>query len=115
MPDYSAGMFRLVIIARALVLPLILYVVSGLMASYFVWHGVNGQRGLKAGVEFEARLNQLRHERDLLKFEHMQWEKRIALMRGETIDADLLDEEARIALGRSHKNDVVILTAKEKS
>jgi cell division protein FtsB len=103
-------MYRLVHIARSLVVPFSLYAVAGVIAGYFIWHGVNGQRGLKAGADFEQRLTQLRFERDLLKLERMQWNKRIALLHGETVDADLLEEEARSVLGRVHKNELVILT-----
>ncbi len=94
---------------RALAVPLSLYGVAGLIVGYFFWHGVNGQRGLKAGEEYEERLGHLRFERDLLKLERMQWDKRIALMRGETVDADIVDEEAHALLGRVHKNEVMIL------
>ncbi|MGA8169504.1 MAG: septum formation initiator family protein [Methylocystis sp.] len=95
---------------RSFAVPLTLYGLAGLIAGYFLWHGVNGQRGLKAGEEYEQRLAQLRLERDLLKLERMQWEGRIALIRGEAVDSDILDEEARALLGRVHKNEVVILT-----
>ncbi len=37
-------------VLRSFVIPLLLYGAAGLVAAYFVWHGVNGQRGLKAGV-----------------------------------------------------------------
>ena len=103
-------MYRLRAMARSLAVPLGLYGLAGLITSYFVWQGVNGQRGLKAGAEYEQQLAQLRLERDLLKLQRMQWEQRIALIRGESVDADILDEEARAQLGRVHKNDVVILT-----
>jgi cell division protein FtsB len=103
-------MYRLSVVARSLVAPLSLYGLAGLIAVYFVWHGVNGQRGLKTGAEYEQRLGQLRLERDSLKVERARWEARIALLRGESVDADLLDEEARLMLARIHKNDVVILT-----
>ncbi|MEK4034309.1 septum formation initiator family protein [Methylocystis sp. IM3] len=83
------------------------------MASYFVWHGVHGQRGLKTGEEYEQKLAQLRRERDLLRFDRMQWEARIALIKGEKIDADVLEEETRKRLGRVHKNEVVILLPQE--
>jgi cell division protein FtsB len=86
-----------------------LYCVAGVVAAYFVWHGVNGHRGLKTGEEYEQKLAQLRLERDLLKLQRMQWESRIALIKGENIDADILDEEVRRSLGRVHKNEVVIL------
>lgn len=102
-------MHRLRVFLRSLILPVALYCVSGTVAAYFVWHGVNGQRGLKTGEEYEQRLSQLRLERDLLKIQRMQWDSRIALIKGERIDADILDEEVRGSLGRVHRNDVVIL------
>lgn len=86
-----------------------LYGVAGSVAAYFVWHGVNGQRGLKAGAEYEQRIAELRRDLDGLKAERGQWERRIALLRGDLIDSDILDEEARAALGRVHRNEVVIL------
>ena len=102
-------MHRLRVLVRSLLLPLGLYCVAGVVGSYFVWHGVNGQRGLKAGEEFEQKLAELRMERDLLKLQRMHLESRIALVKGETVDADILDEQARKTLGRVHRNDVVIL------
>lgn len=86
-----------------------LYGAAGLIAAYFVWHGVNGQRGLKAGVEYEQRIAELRRELDTLMAERGQWERKIALLRGDLIDSDILDDEARVALGRVHRNEVVIL------
>ncbi len=106
-------MHRLRALLRSLVLPIVLYCVSGTVAFYFVWHGVNGQRGLKTGEEYEQKLAQLRQERDLLRYQRMRWEARIALIKGEQIDADVLDEETRKRLGRVHKNDVVILLPPE--
>jgi cell division protein FtsB len=91
----------------------VLYCVSGTLAFYFVWHGVNGQRGLKTGEEYEVKLAELRRERDLLKYHRMRWEARIALIKGEKIDADVLEEETRRRLGRVHKNDVVVLLPEE--
>ncbi len=102
-------MHRLRVLVRSLALPLALYSVAGAAAAYFIWHGVNGQRGLKAGEEFEHKLAELRLERDLLKLQQLHWESRIALIKGEKVDADILDEETRKRLGRVQKNDVVIL------
>lgn len=94
---------------RSLVVPFMLYGVAGLVAAYFVWHGVNGQRGLKAGVEYEQRIGELRRELDTLTAERGRWERKIALLRGDLIDSDILDDQARSALGRVHRNEVVIL------
>lgn len=102
-------MHRLRALLRSLFLPFVLYCVAGVVAFYFVWHGVHGQRGLKTGEEYEQKLAQLRQERDLVRYQRMQWEARIALIKGERIDADVLEEETRKRLGRVHRNDVVIL------
>jgi cell division protein FtsB len=42
--------------------------------------------------------------------ERAEWERRIALLRSDQIDRDLLEERARVMLGRVHKNDLVIIT-----
>jgi cell division protein FtsB len=103
-------MYRLRAMLRPLWVPLGIYSLAGLIASYFIWHGLHGQRGLKTGEEYEQRLAKLRFERDVLKLQRIQWEKRIGLIRGETVDGDIVEEQARALLGRVHKNEVVILT-----
>jgi cell division protein FtsB len=95
-------------VLRSLLAPVLLYCAAGAVASYFVWHGVNGQRGLKAGEEYAERLAALQREHAGLEAERKQWERRIALLRGDSIDADMLDEQARVTLGRIHRNEVVI-------
>ena len=42
--------------------------------------------------------------------ERQSWDHRVALMRSEAVDRDLLDEEARAMLGRVGKNDLVVFT-----
>lgn len=103
-------MYRFRLMLRAFIVSLGLYSLAGLVIAYFLWQGVNGQRGLKAGEGYEQQLAKLRYELLLAKNERMQWEHRISLMRGERIDADVLDEEAHALLGRVQKNEVVILT-----
>jgi cell division protein FtsB len=103
-------MYRLAALARSLALPFGLHGLAALLACYFVWQGVNGRRGLKAGEEYQQQLDKVRYERNYLRMQRLQWEQRIALIRGDTVDADILDEAARSQLGRVHKHDVVILT-----
>lgn len=108
-------MYRFQVMLRSLAVSLGLYAAAALIAGYFLWHGANGQRGQKIGLEYDQRLAQLRLERDLLKLERLQWERRISLMRGETVDADALDEEAHATLGKVNKNEVVIFTQVAKT
>ena len=99
---------------RAILFPLALLAFSGAVASYFLWHAINGQRGIKAKDEYLVQMETLQSERTVLLKEKAALERRAALLRGGTIDRELLDEEARRVLGRVHKNDVVIFTDKKK-
>ena len=43
------------------------------------------------------------------KDERSMWEHRVSLLRSDQIDRDLLEERARLVLGRVHANDVVVI------
>ena len=89
--------------------PLLLYCLSGLIGTYFVWHAVNGERGLKTKDEYERKIAALTSELDGLKAEHALWNNRIALLSGRVIDRDILDEEARAVLGRVRRDELIVL------
>jgi cell division protein FtsB len=91
--------------------PLLLYCVSASIGGYFLWHALNGERGLKTKDEYEHKIAALRDDLSDLKSEHALWDQRIALLTGRVIDRDLLDEEARALLGRVNRNDLVVLLA----
>ncbi len=93
---------------RAFLFPLALYSISGAVSSYFVWHGVHGDRGLLAKAEYRQQAAELQTEHDVLKSERQALERRIAMLRAESVERELLEEEARVQLGRVHRNDVVI-------
>ena len=93
---------------RRFTYPLVLYCVAGGIGGYFIWHAINGDRGLKVSGEYEKSIVMLEAELTATKAEKAQWTQRIALMRGDGIDRDLLDEEARVTLDRVGKDDLVI-------
>ena len=94
---------------RAIALPLMLYCVSGGFGSYFVWHATNGQRGLKAKAEYKRQMQGLELELAALRAQKTMWARRVDLMRGQTIDRDILDQEARLVLGRLSPDDVIVM------
>lgn len=96
--------------ARAVLFPLALVCASALAVAYFLHHSNVGQRGLEAKRELDARMAQARDELAHFRREREEWERRIALVRSDQIDRDLIEEQARTMLGRVHRNDVVILT-----
>ena len=90
--------------------PIIFHVFSALVASYFVWHAIHGQRGLKTRDENSEKVAEMQATLDGLRAERARWKQKIDLVRGESIDRDILEEQARIELGRIQKNEVIILT-----
>jgi cell division protein FtsB len=96
--------------ARKVLIPLALYSVSGLMVAYFMHHANSGTRGLEAKRQLTAQAQDVAAELEVLKTERAEWERRIALLRSDQIDRDLLEERARSLLGRVHRNDLVIIT-----
>ena len=101
--------------ARAILVPLALYLVLGVASGYLVWGASNGERGLKAKVAHDTQMAQLQDELAGLRRERARWERRVDAMRSESVDRDLLDEEARAVLDRVGKDDVVIFTNDAKA
>jgi cell division protein FtsB len=93
---------------RAVLIPLALYAVSGSAASYFVWHAYNGSRGLKAKEEYRQRIAELTTQLHALQDERAGWERRVGMMQAESLDRDLLEEEARLTLGRIQKDELIV-------
>ncbi|MCB8820723.1 FtsB family cell division protein [Microvirga rosea] len=101
--------------ARRILIPLVLYSISAAVAAYFVHHAHSGARGFEAREHYEAQAADLNKELEGLKTERGDWERRIALLRNDQIDRDLLEERARVILGRVHRNDLVIILGNEES
>jgi len=88
----------------AMVLPAITAAVVG----YFGSHGIWGERGVLALEEAQARLALKQQELDGLTQTRARLEHRIALMRQESPDPDLVEELARTQLMDGAPNQVAI-------
>ena len=100
---------------RAIVYPLAFYAVLGGASSYLVWGASNGERGLKAKAEYSAEMTALQAELKQVQADHKSWDRRVAAMRFDAVDRDLLDEEARAKIDRVARNDLVIFTAEPRA
>ncbi len=98
--------------ARRVLIPLVLYSIAAGMVGYFMHHAHSGARGVEARQAYESQAVELTKELDGVKTERADWERRIALLRSDQIDRDLLEERARVMLGRVHRNDLVIITGR---
>ena len=95
---------------RAVLIPLLFYSLAGAASFYLVWGASKGDRGLPAKAAYEAQTAELQQELAGLKQEHERWRRRVDALRSESVDRDLLEEEAHARLDRVYKDEVVIFT-----
>ncbi len=89
---------------RRLWMPL---VAAGFLA-YFGFHAFSGSFGIWAMDRLNADAARLSAEFHDLKAEHDRLEKRVASVRPTSLDADVIDREARLALNVMRPDEVVI-------
>ena len=87
-----------------------LAVTLGSMAllAYFAWHAFHGPRGYPYHDSLALRVEKLTQERDAVEQERRGLEARVALMRPESVDPDMLEELARTQLEMSRPNDLIV-------
>lgn len=86
-----------------------LYFCSALLIGYFGVNAYTGNRGLNARQALDLQIARLTSERDTLREERQQWERRVALLSWQQIDPDMLDERARALLDYVDARDLVLL------
>jgi cell division protein FtsB len=83
------------------------------LISYFAYHAVHGERGLKARTEIEKRLELMREEHARLKAERERLEALAkTLTAGEGRDEDLIEEQARAVLNFARPTNVILIVPK---
>ncbi len=91
------GKFDLIVTAACLTL-----------LGYFGWHAFYGPRGFGHRDALVLHQKELQRELDALLTGRKKLEKRVSLMRPDSIDPDLLDELARANLDYGRPTDLVI-------
>lgn len=89
---------------RHFVLPIITVAVL----SYFGFHAFQGEYGLIAQKRLEARAGNLSAIAEDLRDQRRVLEKRVTLLRPESLDPDMIDEQARRILNLAHPDEIVI-------
>lgn len=90
--------------ARHVVGPL----VGSLLVAYFAYHAVEGDRGIRAWQRLDGEIAEARDVRDRLAGEQAALDRRVAMLRPDSLDADLLEERARLVLGYIPANSVIL-------
>ncbi|WP_112809828.1 FtsB family cell division protein [Ensifer sp.] len=87
-----------------LVLPLI----AVAFLSYFGYHSVHGGYGLKATEQFDRQIVERQARLDELTKQRTTLEREVQLMSDGSLERDMLDEKARLALNMSRSDEIVI-------
>jgi cell division protein FtsB len=93
---------------RAVLNALALYTIAALVIGYFGVNAYSGNRGLRAKQDLDQQIAELTAELDALKVERTSWERRIVLLKSESIDPDMLDERARILLNYADPRELTL-------
>jgi cell division protein FtsB len=88
---------------------LALYSVAAAFVGYFLYHAQHGSRGMGSKLAVKATLVDARQNLAHLTQERVAWDERVALLKRDSTERDILDERARAVLSRVHKNDIVIM------
>ena len=94
---------------RAFLTALGLYVVAALFIGYFGVNAYTGKNGINARQELDQQIAGLASEVERVKAERVRWERRIALLKADRIDPDMLDERARQLLNYTDPRDLTVM------
>ncbi len=100
---------------RSILTALGLYVMAALLIGYFGINAFSGNHGLKAKQDIDQQVAALSNELTRLQHERRQWERRIALLKSDQLDPDMLDERARALLDYAHPNDLTLMVVSPTS
>lgn len=79
------------------------------LLGFFAWHAQEGPRGFAFREKLASQSRQLSEELAAIQKQRTDFETRVALLRPESVDPDMLDEMARSALDVAGPNDLILL------
>ena len=86
-----------------------LYLGAALLIGYFGVNAYTGNHGINARQGLDVQMARLTSERDVLRAERQQWERRVALLKPQSLDPDMLDERARALLDYVDARDLTLM------
>jgi len=93
---------------RAFLTALALYCLAALFVGYFGINAYTGNHGIKARASLDRQIAELAGDLDRAQAERARWENRVALLKSDRIDPDMLDERARELLNYADPRDVTM-------
>lgn len=85
-------------------------ILGALIVGYFIYHTIQGERGLFAMLRMQNEVHMADTTLVDLQEERKELEHRTTLLRSDSMDPDLLEEKSRELLNYSKPNEIIILT-----
>jgi cell division protein FtsB len=93
---------------RSFLATLGLYVGVALLIGYFAVNAFTGNHGLRAQQDLDQQIAQSTEELAGLKAERATWDRRVSLLKSNSLDPDILDERARALLDYVDPRELVL-------
>jgi cell division protein FtsB len=93
---------------RSFLTALGLYVGVALLIGYFGLNAYTGNHGLRAKQDLDQQIAQLTVELSALRAERANWDRRVVLLKSDSLDPDMLDERARALLDYVDPRDLTL-------
>ena len=90
---------------RAVAFPLVTLGLAG----YFGYYLIYGNHGIINLARLQSEIEVKQAELDRIRAQHEALEHRVSLLRPQSVDPDMLEEQARSRLGLTDRDEVVIL------
>jgi cell division protein FtsB len=81
------------------------------VVGYFAYHSFEGERGIYAYVRLVEQVEIARAHLDDVRAERQTLERRVMLLRSDSLDPDMLDEQSRALLNYARPDELIILEA----
>lgn len=88
--------------------PLIQAIIGLSLLGYLAYHAVEGDRGLKAYSDLSERIVEAEAVLAGLRMEKQRLDDRVALLRSDSLDRDMLEERARHVLNYVRTDEIVV-------
>ena len=75
---------------------------------YFLYHAVQGDRGLIAFWQLSKQVTQAKNTQSMLNRKRTELQTRVSLLNPNSLNSDMIDERARFILGYTKSDEIVI-------
>lgn len=80
-----------------------------LLTVYFVYHSIQGDHGALAWRQLDLLITEAEGSLATLEGQREVLERRVAMLRPDSLDADMVEEQGRRLLNFSHPDDVLLI------